>query len=172
MPKLTVTLPDGTDQSFDLIDDEITIGRSSENVIEIADASVSSFHATLTRGEGDYIFRDIGSTNGSRVMGKTVEADTDHRLQDGFMVRFGNIEGRYESENPAEAIPLPEEDAPTVAVASSSAAPASFQNASPFQTKKKKKDPAGMAVMALGILAIVVFLGVLAAKVLTLSVQS
>jgi pSer/pThr/pTyr-binding forkhead associated (FHA) protein len=171
MPKLTVTLPDGTDQSFDLIDEEITIGRAPDNVIEIADPSVSSYHATLIRFEGDYIFRDIGSTNGSRVMGKAVDPDTDHRLQDGVIVRIGNLESRYESENPAEAIPLPEEDAPALAAASSSAAPASFQNASPFQTKKKKKDPTGMAVMALGILAIVVFLGVLVAKVMTLGPQ-
>src|SRR5689334_23179379 len=107
MPKLTVTLPDGTEQSFELIDEEITIGRSSDNIIEIPDQSVSSNHATLTLSEGDYVYRDIGSTNGSRVMGKSVEPDTDHKLQDGFVVRIGNLEARYESENPADAIPLP-----------------------------------------------------------------
>jgi len=172
MPKLTVTLPDGTDQSFDLIDEEITIGRAPDNIIEITDASVSSYHATLTLSEGDYVFRDIGSTNGSRVMGRTVQPDTDHKLQDGTSLRIGNLEGIYQSENPAEAIPLPEEDAPALAAASSSAAPASFQNASPFQTKKKKKDPAGKAVMAMGVLAILVFLGVLLGKVMSLSPQS
>jgi pSer/pThr/pTyr-binding forkhead associated (FHA) protein len=163
MPKLTVTLQDGTELSHDLIEREITIGRAPENTLQIEDASVSSSHATLTATDnGDYIFRDIGSTNGSRINGRNVEPNADHRLQDGDHVRLGKVEGTYASENPAEARPLPEEETLSLAPATSSAAPTNFQNASPFQTKKKKKDPGGMAVMALCIVSILVFLAALA----------
>ena len=72
MPKLIVTLQDGTQNTFDLFDDQITVGRLPDNTLQIDDASVSSHHATFTLADGDYVFRDIGSTNGSRVNGKTV----------------------------------------------------------------------------------------------------
>ena len=161
MPKLTLTLPDGTEQSHDLIDDQVSIGRAPDNGIELLDASVSSHHATLTLAENDYVFRDIGSTNGSRVNGKDITANTDHRLQDGDSFHIGKILAHYASETPAEARPMPEEDTHTLAPAASSAAPVNFQNASPFQSKQKKKDPAGKAIMALAIVSILIFLGAL-----------
>ncbi len=162
MPKLIVTLQDGTEQSHELIDDQITIGRVPDNTVQIDDISVSSHHATLTLVDGDYVFRDIGSTNGSRLNGQNVEADTDHRLQNSDRIRLGKVEGTYESDTPAEARPMPEEQEVALAPAASSAAPGNFQNASPFQTKKKKKDPAGTGILILGIVALLIFLGALA----------
>ena len=158
MPKLIVTLQDGTQNSFDLIDDQLTIGRAPDNTLQIDDASVSSHHATLTLSEGDYIYRDIGSTNGSRVNGKTIAAETDHKLQNGDSLLIGKVDGSYESEVPAESRPLPEEEEVALTPAASSAAPVSFQNASPFQSKKKKKDPSGTAILAMGGVAILIFL--------------
>jgi pSer/pThr/pTyr-binding forkhead associated (FHA) protein len=158
MPKLIVTLQDGTQNSFDLIDDQITLGRAPDNTLQIDDASVSSHHATLTMAEGDYIYRDIGSTNGSRLNGKTIPPETDHKLQNGDSLLIGKVDGTYESENPAEARPLPAEAEMALTPAASSSAPVNFQNASPFESKKKKKDPAGNAILALGGFAILVFL--------------
>jgi pSer/pThr/pTyr-binding forkhead associated (FHA) protein len=167
MPKLIVTLQDGTQNTFDLFDDQITVGRAPDNTLQIDDASVSSHHATLTLAGGDYIYRDIGSTNGSRLNGKTLTADTDHRLQNGDSLMLGKVDGTYESENPAEARPLPEESEVALAPAASSSAPVNFQNASPFQSKKKKKDPSGTAVLALGGVAILIF-AVAVLQILTL----
>jgi pSer/pThr/pTyr-binding forkhead associated (FHA) protein len=167
MPKLTVTLQDGTEQSHELIDDQITIGRVSDNSLQIDDISVSSHHATLTLVDGDYVYRDIGSTNGSRLNGQDLQPDTDHRLQNGDRLRLGKVEGAYESETPSEARPMPEEQDVSLAPASSSSAPGNFQNASPFQTKKKKKDPAGTAILVLGVVALLIFIGALL-QVLTL----
>lgn len=158
MPKLIVTLQDGTQNTHDLFDDQITVGRAPDNTLQIDDASVSSHHATLTLADGDYVYRDIGSTNGSRLNGKTLTADTDHRLQNGDSLMLGKVDGTYESETPAEARPLPEEVEVAVTPAASSSAPVNFQNASPFQSKKKKKDPAGRAILALSGVAILLFL--------------
>lgn len=167
MPKLILTLQDGTQQTHELTDEHITFGRAPDNALEIEDASVSSHHGTLTFKDGDYVLRDIGSTNGSRLNGKDLATDTDYHLQDGDSLRLGKVEGTYESENKVGSRPLPEEDAPDLTPASSSSAPQNFQNASPFQTKKKKKDPVAKAIMVLGIVAILAFIGVLT-KVLAL----
>jgi pSer/pThr/pTyr-binding forkhead associated (FHA) protein len=167
MPKLTVTLPDGSEQSHDLIDDQITIGRAADNMLQIDDVSVSSHHAVLIFGGADYVYRDIGSTNGSRFNGKDIEPETDHAVQDGDRLRIGKVEAVYASENPAEARPLPEEQQVALTPAASSSAPTNFQNASPFQTKKKKKDPVGSSVLALGSIALLAAL-VAIVRVLTM----
>lgn len=164
MPKLIVSLPETGDVTHELTDAEITVGRVSENSLQIDDISVSSRHATLTLTEGgDYILRDIGSTNGTELNGKEIPREEDHKLQDGDKIVFGKIQAGYVSENPAEARPLPEAEEVTAVVASSSKRPADFANASPFQKKKKKKDPVGMALIALAVVAILAFGGVLMA---------
>ncbi len=167
MPKLILTLQDGTQQTHELTDEHITFGRAPDNMLEIEDASVSSHHGTFTLKDGDYVLRDTGSTNGSRLNGKDLAVDTDHLLQDGDSLRLGKVEATYESENKSGSRPMPTEEAPDLTPASSSAAPQNFQNASPFQTKKKKKDPTGKAIMVLSIVVILAFIGVLT-KVLAL----
>ncbi|MDQ3623046.1 MAG: FHA domain-containing protein [Verrucomicrobiota bacterium] len=167
MPKLTVSLPDGASVTHDLNETIVTVGRVPDNSLHIDNASVSSRHATLTLVDGDYVLRDIGSTNGTRVNGQALAPETDQRLQDGDRVRFGQIEAVYASENPAEAQPMPAEAQIGLQPAESSARPANFSNASPFQKKRVQKDPAGRAVMWLAILAMLVFAGA-AASVLTL----
>ncbi len=158
MPKFIVSLPEAGDTTFELTDPLITIGRISENSLQIEDASVSSRHAQLTLDEsGDYILQDIGSTNGSSLNGKDLEPETEHKLQDGDRIIFGKIEVAYVSENPADARPLPEAEEVAAVVAETSTRPADFSNASPFQKKKKQKDPIGMALIALAVVAILVF---------------
>ena len=46
--------------------------------------------------------------------------------------------------------------------AASSARPADFANASPFQTKKEKKDPGALAIMAFAGVALLAFVGAVA----------
>ncbi|MDR3403377.1 MAG: FHA domain-containing protein [Chthoniobacter sp.] len=163
MPKLLVSLPESSDASHDLTEAVVTVGRLPDNVLQIEDISVSSRHATLTLGEdGDYILRDIGSTNGTELNGKEIAREEDHKLQDGDKITFGKIETSYVSENPAEARPLPEAEAVAAVVASTSKRPADFANASPFQKKKKKKDPVGLVLILVAILAILGFGGVVA----------
>lgn len=156
MPKLTVSLPDGTENVHELNDDQITVGRVDDNMIVIGDISVSSHHAELTLQDGDYILRDIGSTNGTRVNGRDVPEGQDTPLQDGDSVLFGKVSTLYSSEK-AAARPLPEESEVAAVPAASSARPADFANASPFQTKKEKKDPKATAILAFGGVALLAF---------------
>jgi pSer/pThr/pTyr-binding forkhead associated (FHA) protein len=163
MPKLLISLPDSGDATHDLTEPVISIGRVPDNVLQIEDISVSSRHAELTLDEsGDYILRDIGSTNGTQLNGREIAEGEDHKLQDGDKIVFGKIDTAYISENPADARPLPETEEVAAVVAETSKRPADFANASPFQKKKKKKDPIGLVLIIVAVLAILGFGGVVA----------
>ena len=51
---------------------EITIGRDSENDIQIDNISVSRVHAKIIEGPNYYLLQDLSSTNGTFVNGKRV----------------------------------------------------------------------------------------------------
>jgi pSer/pThr/pTyr-binding forkhead associated (FHA) protein len=161
MPKLTVSLPDGTEHVHELNDDQVTVGRVDDNIIVIADISVSSHHAELTLKDGDYVLRDIGSTNGTRVNGRDAAEGQDIPLQDGDSVLFGKVSTLYSSEKGATR-PLPQESEAAAIPAATSARPADFANASPFQTKREKKDSTSVAILALGGVALLAFVGAVA----------
>jgi pSer/pThr/pTyr-binding forkhead associated (FHA) protein len=156
MAKISVTLPDGTDITHELTEDVVTIGRISDNVIQINDVSVSSHHAEITFTGGHHILKDLDSTNGTRVNDR---AFTEGPLRDGDRIRFGKIDGRFVSENPADAQPLPEQEAVAAAVAASSSRPEDFSNASPFKSKSRKKDPVATSILVFAGIAVLVFIG-------------
>jgi hypothetical protein len=63
---------EGENHKFDLQDGAQTVGRSSENDVQIAMARVSKRHAEI-RVDGEKIFvRDLGSRNGTELNGKPV----------------------------------------------------------------------------------------------------
>lgn len=162
MPRLQVTLPDGSQVSHELTEDTVTIGRVSDNTIQIEDASVSSHHAELILHGADYVFKDIGSTNGSRLNGQEAPQDAEFPLQSGFHLLLGSIPVEYLSETGSEQQPLPMESEPALAAASTSVAPTDFANASPFAKKGKKTDTAGIAVLVFGIVALLAAGGAIA----------
>ena len=161
MPKLQVFLSDGTEPIHELADGEITLGRIEENALQIEEASVSSRHAVLTVDGDSVVLKDIGSTNGTGRYGAALEPDAEHKLNPGDRIRFGQIEAVFMTDaQPAErseARAMPAESAPVAVAAASSTRPRDFANASPFQKKTKKKDPVAMAIMAFGILSLLVF---------------
>jgi hypothetical protein len=65
--RLAVTAPGQAARSVDLGGTELTIGRAADNDLVLADGRVSRHHARITARRGTYVFRDLGSTNGSRV---------------------------------------------------------------------------------------------------------
>jgi pSer/pThr/pTyr-binding forkhead associated (FHA) protein len=156
MPKIIVTLPDGASVTHELTEDVVTIGRLSDNVIQIEDASVSSHHAEITLTDGHYVLADLNSTNGTRVNDHSF---SEGPLRDGDHIRFGKIETRYTSENPDDARPLPEQEAVAASVAESSSRPDDFSNASPFKTKSRKKDPIANGILVFAGVAVLAFCG-------------
>lgn len=162
MPKLTVSLPDGTEAVHELAEELITVGRIEENMIEIADISVSSRHAQLAKDDGDYVLRDLGSTNGTRVNNRELPEGEDIKLGDGDSIIFGKVTVLYSSEVPAASKRMPEQEGVSAVPAAASVRPADFANASPFQSKKEGLDPKGVAIILLAIVALVAAGGVTA----------
>jgi len=72
--------PDGTCTVF-------TIGREANCDMVLADMTVSRYHARLTRGPGEWLLADLGSTNGTMVNGWRVRQPVVVRAGD--QVRFG-----------------------------------------------------------------------------------
>jgi len=162
MPKLQIVRPDGTQTDHELTEEILTIGRAPDNVFPIDDASVSSHHAQISKSSGVYLLKDLGSTNGTQVNGTELQRETDYTLTPGDKILFGHVESVFDPEHAAEGPQeLPETETRSVAPASKSIKPSNFMNASPFQKTAAKKDTAGMAILFLGIIAILAALVVL-----------
>jgi Protein of unknown function (DUF3662)/FHA domain len=70
------------------------IGRSEEGEIVLVDPSVSRSHAVVEIDERGAFVRDLGSTNGTFLNGRRIEAES---LRDGDELRFGNTRMRFEA---------------------------------------------------------------------------
>ena len=66
-PRLHITEPDGRSHDLVLTDEEVTIGRSDENVLTFFDPKVSRNHAKITKKGKNYVLTDLGSFNGTKV---------------------------------------------------------------------------------------------------------
>jgi hypothetical protein len=69
-----------------LTGDEVIVGRLAECDIRLPDANVSRRHAAFIRLEDGWAIADLGSTNGVRLNGETVERA---RLRDGDVIEIG-----------------------------------------------------------------------------------
>lgn len=72
---------------FALEKEELFLGRDVNNDIVINDPEVSRRHARLSRQGEDYIYEDLGSTNGSFILGQRVTSPT--FLSTGTVITIG-----------------------------------------------------------------------------------
>jgi pSer/pThr/pTyr-binding forkhead associated (FHA) protein len=70
--------------------ESVTIGRSSSCDISVDDSEISRRHAEVTNHEGTLVVRDLDSTNGTKVNGRTIGAPT--ALTAGDVILIGNTE--------------------------------------------------------------------------------
>lgn len=78
-------------RSFDLGKARLTIGRSSENDIQIKDLSVSRNHLKISRKNEKYYVEDLGSTNGTYIHGQRVESGKSIEVKEGLPIVMGKI---------------------------------------------------------------------------------
>lgn len=155
MSKLVIFLPDVGEVVHELTEAKISVGRVDDNAIAINDPSVSVHHAEFVLTGGEYVLRDLGSTNGIRVNAKRVN---EAKLCPGDRVRFGSVEGVFEPDVKGAAQPLPPLEEASMVPAGQSHRPSDFGNSSPFARKAEKKDPVQKAALAVGAAALVVCL--------------
>src|SRR5215471_9714731 len=92
MPTLSIQLPGLPPVSHVLKDETITIGRMKGNSIVIEDSSISLMHAKITRKQGDFLLKDLNSTNGTSVNGQPIGEVV---LRDQDRVRFAEISCQF-----------------------------------------------------------------------------
>jgi hypothetical protein len=71
--------------------DRITIGRTPNNDVVIADGSVSRLHAYLRAGGPGWLVADAGSKNGSWLDDAALEPRKETRLAPGAQLRLGDV---------------------------------------------------------------------------------
>ncbi len=69
----------------------ISIGRQAGAYFLIDHGSVSRRHAEISYANGQYVLRDLGSSNGTFVNEKRLEAGSTHLLKSNDRVRFGQV---------------------------------------------------------------------------------
>ena len=96
MATLLVANPEGEPRRYDVPETgvDIGIGRKSDNGIAIADPHLSSYHANIRfdKTSETFILKDLGSHNGTRVNGATLENDQELGLKETDAIKFGILE--------------------------------------------------------------------------------
>jgi hypothetical protein len=95
MPKLTVRLPGLPPVTHALTGTVITVGRTPENTVQIADPSVSKAHARLEVINGDYHVVDLESRNGTFVNNQRVR---NALVRHSDLIRFAGVETIFETD--------------------------------------------------------------------------
>lgn len=72
--------------------DRITIGRTSNNDIVVADASISRLHAYVRRDATQWLVADGGSKNGTWLKGAALEARRERPLESRAVLRLGEVD--------------------------------------------------------------------------------
>jgi pSer/pThr/pTyr-binding forkhead associated (FHA) protein len=103
MAKLVLMVDDVATQAFRVEEGTIRIGRTPDNDIFIDDASVSSQHAEIVVQQDpalgafrDYLLKDLGSTNGTKVNGERIKQ---HHLSHDDTIKIGWKTFKFLDEN-------------------------------------------------------------------------
>ena len=81
-----VVREDGGERMIALSSDTVTIGRMADCDVVLKDKGASRKHAQLKRRDGAWTLTDLGSTNGTRLNGQTVQS---RELSDGDTITIG-----------------------------------------------------------------------------------
>jgi len=85
-------------REFELVDEDVRIGREFDNNLRIADASVSRYHAAVRREGRNYTVVDLESVNGITVMGRKVGMAA---LSDGAQFSLGQVKITFQDRDGA-----------------------------------------------------------------------
>ncbi len=80
-----------------ILGDTTTVGRHTDNDIQLLDPEVSKAHLVIRRGKDGFDLEDLGSANGTAVNGTRISR---HRVKDGDIVTVGNSTLRFRLERP------------------------------------------------------------------------
>jgi len=102
MAKLLIQESNGA-REFELVDQEINIGRELDNTLRLADPSISRHHALLRRTPSGFQIEDLGSSNGVLINGAKVPASPVHH---GDRITLGQLQLTFIDPPQGETNPL------------------------------------------------------------------
>jgi transcriptional regulator with GAF, ATPase, and Fis domain len=102
MTKISIIEGKKKGEIFELTDEEIFIGRESNNQIALNDSSVSRRHCSIKRFDQQFFINDLQSLNGTSVNEKPAH---NHLLRPGDKIRVGDFVFLFETESP-ETLPV------------------------------------------------------------------
>jgi pSer/pThr/pTyr-binding forkhead associated (FHA) protein len=70
MPEIHLVFSDGRTRKIELSDEELRLGRDSDNDFVLEDEGVSRHHAKIEKKENHFFIVDLDSANGTIVNGK------------------------------------------------------------------------------------------------------
>jgi hypothetical protein len=89
MPEIFVFDGSEKERSFDFTGEDIYVGRSPDNDIQVKDITVSRRHLKITKKEEGYFVKDLGSKNGTYVDGDYIKPDIDIELKKSVPIVIG-----------------------------------------------------------------------------------
>lgn len=150
MPRIQFTTPDGASGALELDAERMSVGRADDNQLIIADDSVSSHHGEVAFDGSSWTLTDLGSTNGTKVGGARVETVP---LTSGAAFQLGNVNCVFLGDGEEDAY-----SAPTMSVSTPSSGygsqPYNGRLRTGFGPKEKVKNPGGVLLTLLGIVAL------------------
>ena len=88
MAKLLVHESAGV-REFEIVDEEVHMGRELDNTLRLPDPSISRHHCVLRRVSGGYEIQDLQSSNGVLVNGNRVQSSP---LRNGDRITLGQVQ--------------------------------------------------------------------------------
>jgi hypothetical protein len=136
MASLTGMSGDIKGKAFDLDRDETKIGRGSSNHIVLDHPTVSGHHCSVIREGERYLVRDLGSTNGTRLNGKSIKESP---LKPKDVIQAGSVEFLFDAAGADYPRDLGDFSDTQVEIAPGpAAAPQTFNTISPFGAKRRE----------------------------------
>jgi pSer/pThr/pTyr-binding forkhead associated (FHA) protein/uncharacterized RDD family membrane protein YckC len=96
MAKLLVHESTGA-REFEIIDNEVHMGRELDNTLRLPDPSISRHHCVIRKLGGGFEIQDLQSSNGVLVNGNRVQASP---LRDGDRITLGQVQLTFQDPHP------------------------------------------------------------------------
>lgn len=138
-------------QTYQIDRDEITMGRSKDNVVVVEHPTVSGHHCCVVRRGDQYFLKDLESTNGTRLNSREVQ---ESQLRPKDLIQVGSVEFMFDAEQTLADSDAYTETNVEIAVGPM-AAPDTFASISPFGARRQEtRSFWNTLIVVVGILAV------------------
>lgn len=109
--RLEVYFPDGAFKTFLLSESNISVGRSTGNMIALDVDGISRYHLTLSHKDGETRITDLDSANGTFIDSERLTPQQPRTLFGGEEIQFGELRLVYHAfdETPTRPVIVPED---------------------------------------------------------------